>query len=534
MRFEIKIFFSFFILFIYFIQTVGWNDYSIIDLVQSITTQNRFEIDSYYNNTGDRSYYNGHYYSDKAPGVSFLGTPTYYAWKFTYDTLLQRDSFPQKVEYATNKIIKTDSRETKTYEPINPGTLYLSSISILIITVSSLPSALTVILIYKISRYFLKKEIQRILITITYGLGTIAFIYGTVPFTHALATFLMFFSFYLLFTFKIEKQKIERILLAGLISGFAIAVDYPVGLLSALFIFYVMSFKNKKLFLLFIGFLMVGILPLVLYNFSISGNPLTFVYSFTDSSIRTDVGENLGFTSIPNIFVIYRHLIDPYRGLLFYSPILILSLVGFYWMFKNYKQETLLILLGLIGFLIVFSMRDVNFFDFGSSFGARNYLPILPFLMIPLCFVIKNSRLTLFTLFKILLIISVFNNIIGLQNWEWAIGDTYSVYIAQQYRSKINSLEVLANPLKNHYFPLFLQNGPRARVIENILKGSQMLEIRQLFSTINPYPFITVIPLILILVGIWYKEFSFQKIFSILKNNPEIIFIPLIWGLVLL
>ncbi|MDY6773802.1 MAG: hypothetical protein SVS85_01255 [Candidatus Nanohaloarchaea archaeon] len=34
-------------------------------------------IDKVYQNAGDRSYYQGHYYSDKEPGMAFLATPIY-------------------------------------------------------------------------------------------------------------------------------------------------------------------------------------------------------------------------------------------------------------------------------------------------------------------------------------------------------------------------------------------------------------------------------------------------------------------------
>jgi 4-amino-4-deoxy-L-arabinose transferase-like glycosyltransferase len=534
-NFVTKLFITFLIIYIYFIQATSWSVNTKIDLTFAIVDENRFEIDSFYNNTGDRSYYNGHYYTDKAPGVSFLASPFYITWKFIYNHFRQNSFSPQKIEYKINKIINTtitskaNFNGTQTYEPINPGVLYLGSISILTIAISSLSSALTVILVYKISKYFLKKHIQRILITIAYGLGTLAFIYGTVLFTHTLATLLIFISFYLLFLFKIKRMGKNVVLLSGLLAGFAIVVDYPVFLIALLLFVYTLTFKYFRLSLLFLSFTIVGCLPLLLYNFSILGNPFKLVYSFTDPSIRTDVGKFMGFASLPNPFIIYRHLFDTYRGLLFFHPFLILSVIGFYWMFKKYKQETLLIALAFIGLLITFSMRDINFFDFGSSFGARNYLPIIPFLMLPLMFSLRKIN---FTVFKILLIISIFVNIIGLQNWEWVIGEEKSVYIAEVYRNKINSFEILANPIKDYYLPLFLANGPRARIVENIFDGKEVFEIRHEFSSFNKHPFITLIPLILILIVIWFKEFSFQEILNVLINNPEIIFVPLILVLI--
>jgi hypothetical protein len=499
---QTKLFISFFLLYIFFIQAISWNEYSRLDLIKSIIDENRFEIDSFANNTGDRSYYNDHYYADKAPGLSFFGAHFYYLWKKIYFDVL-KNPFPIEIEYYTNKIIKNNSVETKTYEPINPGIFFLSSLYFLVLFYSSLPTLLILVIIYKISRNFLVNNKKRLIIILTYGVATLSFIYATVFFSHSLSTFFIFLSFYLLFTCKLENFKNKKkIIISGLLAGLSVVTEYPTFLLSLLLFFYLVSFRKFRVILFFVISAFIGLLPLLLYNFTILGNPFKVVYAFTDPSIRTDVGANLGFTRTPNPFIIYRHLIGPYRGLLYYHPILLFSIFGFFWMWKKHKKETILILLGFIGYLIIFSMRDINFFDFGSSFGARNYLIIIPFLMLPLAYSIKKINPFILYLF---LGISIFTNIIGLQNWEWKIGETYSVYIAEPYRSKINSFEVLYNPLFQHYLPLFLKNGPRVRIVESFLINKPF-EIRHIMGENSPFPYVTSIPIILILILIWHKE----------------------------
>jgi hypothetical protein len=56
----------------YFYQAGGWNQNSRFALVRAITERNALEIDAYHESTGDRAVWGGHYYSDKAPGVSLL------------------------------------------------------------------------------------------------------------------------------------------------------------------------------------------------------------------------------------------------------------------------------------------------------------------------------------------------------------------------------------------------------------------------------------------------------------------------------
>src|SRR5689334_17604854 len=56
----------------YFYQAGGWNQNSRFALVRALVEQHTVRIDPYREHTGDRALWNGHTYSDKAPGVSLL------------------------------------------------------------------------------------------------------------------------------------------------------------------------------------------------------------------------------------------------------------------------------------------------------------------------------------------------------------------------------------------------------------------------------------------------------------------------------
>ena len=47
-----------------------WNQNSRMDLTLALVEQGRIQIDDYYENTGDYAVYDGHIYTDKAPGTS--------------------------------------------------------------------------------------------------------------------------------------------------------------------------------------------------------------------------------------------------------------------------------------------------------------------------------------------------------------------------------------------------------------------------------------------------------------------------------
>src|SRR3981189_769254 len=64
-----------FISYAYFYQGGGWNQNSRFDLVRAMVERGTLRIDAYHENTQDKAYYQGHYYSDKAPGVALLALP---------------------------------------------------------------------------------------------------------------------------------------------------------------------------------------------------------------------------------------------------------------------------------------------------------------------------------------------------------------------------------------------------------------------------------------------------------------------------
>jgi len=244
-RKEFKIFLTFFIIYLCFAKFQYFDDDVKLDLTRTIIDEHCFEIDSYVENTGgDRIYYNGHYYSDKAPGASFLTIPVYAVFKLFFGM------------------------------PDTNFKLYL--LEFVIIAFSSvLFSALLVVLMYKTSRFFLKKESQRILITIIFGLGTMIFVYSTIYYQHAMATFFAFLCFYLIFMIKQEKKG-NYYFLAGLSAGIAFIIDYiTITIIIACFIFIIFRKKWKGFLLFFLGF-SIFIFVLLIYNNSTFSTPFTY------------------------------------------------------------------------------------------------------------------------------------------------------------------------------------------------------------------------------------------------------------------
>ena len=500
---EFKIFLTFFIIYLCFIRFEPWIDTAKLDLTRAIVDKHRFEIDSYINdtedyigNTGDRAYYNNHYYSDKPPGASFLTVPIYAVFKLFF-------GMPD-----------TD--------------LKLHILELMIIAFSSvLFSALLVVLMYKILRFFVKKEMYRILITVIFGLGTMVFAYATIIYQCAVANFFAFLCFYLILKMKQEnKFSNKNFFIAGLCGGFAITCEYSSSIIILACIIMILALKKWKQLVPFLLGFSITISLLFMYNYSIFGNVLDIAYNYLDEKIflmeekifpvicingyaqgfiplhfiKTDV---MPFFSLAKFKIILRLLFYPCSGLFFYSPILALSLVGLLYMHKKHKLEANLIIFIFTLFLIYNS--QILDWGAGSSFGPRFLYPIVSFLMLSLIFCFKKIKLKLILL---LTIISIIINLIGMQvliNEHLAEG--LPLRFSSDYKSRLATWQPISNPLFTYYMPLFFRYGPRSILIEQIL-GFRL------------FPFLNVIVLMIIVSFIWRKELTkkIKKDFKVSKK----------------
>src|SRR5919202_1437208 len=59
----------------YFYQGGGWNQNSRFDLSRALVEHGTLQIDAYADNTGDKAVFQGHTYSDKAPGEGLTTAP---------------------------------------------------------------------------------------------------------------------------------------------------------------------------------------------------------------------------------------------------------------------------------------------------------------------------------------------------------------------------------------------------------------------------------------------------------------------------
>lgn len=448
-----KIFLTFFLSYLLFGQHVDGNQKSLVDLTLAMGFHNKLDIDEYHNSsyitkTFDIAYNNEHYYSDKAIGLPIIGALIIKILKpfFITDPILSKD-------YIKFYVL----------------------IFLLIALTSSLFSALTTVLVYKISRYFTRKDKVRLLIAFTYGFSPLALSYATQYKTHATSTFFAFLCFYLIF--KMKKMKhfdVKNIFWAGLAGGFAIITEYTSMIIILICLIMLLFQKKIKPTLIFL----IGINLIIslggLYHFLIYGNPLQLNYFnlvptwpdvYGDSTL---VGLYFKlFQKTSPLFIvqsIIQILFLPFKGLFLYFPILIFSIIGLFFMKKEYKIESLSI--GLIFLTILFWNSTRYCWWCHEGLLCRRFLIFVPFLMIPLIYSFKRFN------YKLLFSLSTISILVGLltiQRTDRLGGFVYGIKPTVIKYSYFSLYKIIATPLTNYYLPLFVKFGPSSDVVNKVL-----------------------------------------------------------------
>lgn len=174
-------------------------------------------------------------------------------------------------------------------------------------------------------------------------------------------------------------------LLSGLFVGLASFVEYAAALFSVPLAAFeaqrTRSGKNAAAFIL--GFTL-GLTPNLLYNLLVFGNPLLFPEQLKSGTPKPLLGILSAFNPQPIPLHLAYYLASPYRGILFYSPILVAGLYAAYCSLKSgvMRPESALFLTLTAEVLAFYSA----WFDWagGLAYGPRFLTLATPYMLAPL------------------------------------------------------------------------------------------------------------------------------------------------------
>lgn len=222
---------------------------------------------------------------------------------------------------------------------------------------------------------------------LTFGLATLAWPYAKSLFSDPLAGLLLLAAAFTLLKFK-STHRVRYSLLAGLFLGWTVATRYAEALflpvyglllLHYLFTIHRLSFtihNLKKFILPPSAFILRSITAFIAPILLITAALIAFNLSRYGNAFNTGYLPNETFSAIWGEGILGQ-LISPGRGLLLYSPILILCFFGVIPFFRHHRAEAILALSVIVIHLLLYGKWFM--WHGGYAWGPRFLIPTLPF-----------------------------------------------------------------------------------------------------------------------------------------------------------
>jgi hypothetical protein len=339
----------------YFFQAGGWNQNSRFALVRAVVEQRSIIIDDYVGSTGDYSVREDRFYCDKAPGLSALAVPV---WAAVHPFAHGRRPRGRLIHRGA----------------------YLSTLWGV-----ALPAALGVALLFRIAVRWGASETAAALMALAYAFGTQALPYSTLFYAHQLVAGLVLAALAIVVEARGRPQALtwRRLLVVGLLLGYAIVAEYPALLAAAAVAGYALLTARRWQTLAWIAAgAAAPLLALAAYHNAAWGSPFMTGYNFTVSPGRVGGGVLPGVT-LPDPALLPRLLFSLERGIIRFSPWLALALPGVLLMLRSRALRAEGLLCGAVIALFLAlncaQTRHPDDWRGGTGIGPRYLVPSLPF-----------------------------------------------------------------------------------------------------------------------------------------------------------
>jgi hypothetical protein len=248
-----------------------------------------FRIDKYHKKTCDKAFINGHYYTDKAP------LPTYFVLPF----------------FGLLKSIGV-------IKPDEDGNLFGKPVYILgSILTAIIPLTILIMVVFlKIRNQ--KLSVSPVLLSMLPFYASFIFLFSGTYFAHILSGIFLIGSYIYL--------KRGNHLLSGVFAGLSFLCEFNLAVIFLVWgVQLIIKYRKISPLIFFSAGVLPSVIFILIYNYVFSGSPFTMLYRFHNFE---EIHSNYGFL-FPSFKSLWGLSLSWYKGLLFYSPFLIMVLVYF-------------------------------------------------------------------------------------------------------------------------------------------------------------------------------------------------------------
>ena len=334
-----------FLPYVYFNHSDGWNQGARFAQLHAVVMQGTLQIDKYHEPIGDKAFINGHYYSEKAPAMSLLALPAFAA------------------TVAVQKSMGVDP-------DAQPGWRWSEWIttagSIAILT------ALGGVAFFALLGPRLGAR-TALVATIALFLGSITWPYATALFAHAGTIGLLAI---VLWSVLARSASARKTIIGGLCAGLAVAGEYPAIFPCGMLGLYLLA-RDYRRALLFAAAALPALLVILINNALSTGSPFTLAYGSNALFPEISSSNFFGF-NLPSGRAMRGLLWGEYRGLLFWSPVLLMALPGLVFLWRT--NRLLALAIGAATVLTLIQASSFSGWTGGSAVGPRYLTPAIPLL----------------------------------------------------------------------------------------------------------------------------------------------------------
>jgi hypothetical protein len=350
-----------FVSYAYFFEGGGWNQNSRFDLTRAIVEKHTLTIDAYHNNTGDKAFSRGHYYSEKAPGVAFLAVPFVAAAR------------------PALRLFGVDPTSIRGLVAL----AYLATLGAV-----ALPAALGVGCLFLIALRLGATVGGASFAALSLGLATPYWANSSMLFGHTLAGACLILAFSAAVALR-DKGPFRRDLFLGVLAGFAAGcatvTEYPAAPASAVMAILVLVEvwpdgwqRRGRVAAGVAAGALVCVAVLMTYQYYAFGSPFDPGYSHYPPGVFPRMQTGFHGLTYPHPGIILRIFLSRYSGLLLLGPVIVAAPVGLWLLWKERSTRNVAIAGAIIAtYYVCFNASFVDWKG-GASYGPRYMLAGLP------------------------------------------------------------------------------------------------------------------------------------------------------------